>query len=261
MKIKIYQIDAFANKLFSGNPAAVCILDSWLDDTVMQNIAMENNLSETAFAVKDNDQYLIRWFTPIFEVNLCGHATLATAYVLFSYFEKNSTKINFHSSRSGPLSVTKNNELLTLDFPKDIIIPIKPSKEMIEALGAIPSKGFEGRDDFMMVYDSQDQIESISPDFSKLSRLGRRGVIVTAPGNTVDFVSRFFAPQCGVDEDPVTGSAHTTLVPYWAKQLDKKTLSAQQLSKRGGQLQCELHDDRVKICGKAVQYMVGEISL
>lgn len=261
MKIKMYQIDAFASNLFSGNPAAVCILDSWLDDTVMQNIAMENNLSETAFAVKDNDQYLIRWFTPIFEVNLCGHATLATAYVLFSYFEKNSTKINFHSSRSGPLSVTKNNELLTLDFPKDTIIPITPSKEMIVALGAVPSKGFEGRDDFMMVYDSQDQIESISPDFSKLSRLGRRGVIVTAPGNTVDFVSRFFAPQCGVDEDPVTGSAHTTLVPYWAKQLDKKTLSAQQLSKRGGQLQCELHDDRVKICGKAVQYMVGEISL
>lgn len=261
MKLTLYQIDAFANELFSGNPAAVCVLESWLDDATMQNIAMENNLSETAFVVKNANTYQIRWFTPKFEVNLCGHATLATAYVLFSYFEKNITEILFHSPRSGALSVTKNGALLTLDFPTDIINHITPSKQIIEALGSVPKESYEGKDDFMMVFDSQDQIETLSPDFAKLSKCGRRGVIVTAPGQTVDFVSRFFAPQCGIDEDPVTGSAHTTLIPYWAKKLTKNKLSAQQLSQRGGHLLCEFRGDRVKISGKAVQYMKGEISL
>ena len=261
MKITLYQIDAFAEELFSGNPAAVCVLDSWLDDSLMQQIAMENNLSETAFVVKDKKSYQIRWFTPMFEVNLCGHATLASAYVLFTYFEKNTSKIDFYSHKSGALSVIKNGELLTLNFPADTIKPITPSQQMIEAMGIVPLESYEGKEDFLLIFDSQDQIVALSPDFRKLSKCGRRGVIVSAQGNTVDFVSRFFAPNCGVDEDPVTGSAHTTLIPYWSKKLGLKQMKAHQLSKRGGYLECQNLGKRVAISGNAVQYLKGEITL
>lgn len=261
MKLTLYQIDAFASELFSGNPAAVCVLDAWLDDTLMQQIAMENNLSETAFVVKKDNLYQIRWFTPMFEVNLCGHATLASAFVIFTYYEKQATIIDFYSPKSGALSVAKNNDLFTLNFPADFVDSMSPSKELLEAMGTVPMESYKGKDDCMLVYKNQKQIEALSPDFGKLSRCGWRGVIATAPGNSVDFVSRFFAPNCGVDEDPVTGSAHTKLIPYWSNKLGTKQLFARQLSKRGGYLECQDLGKRVAISGKAVPYLKGEIFL
>ena len=260
MKQTIYQVDAFASSVFKGNPAAVCILDSWLPDQLMQQIALENNLSETAFLVKNEQVYEIRWFTPGVEVDLCGHATLASAFVLFLELESNSNKIDFHSPRSGALSVARESDgQLTLNFPADSMSSIDTIPELNEAMGKDATAALKGKTDIMLIYEKQEDIESLAPNFFLLKNLDVRGVIATAPGDEVDFVSRFFAPQSGVDEDPVTGSAHTSLTPYWAKALGKNSLSARQLSQRGGELKCELHGDRVHITGRGILYMKGEI--
>ncbi|WP_420321064.1 PhzF family phenazine biosynthesis protein [Flagellimonas sp.] len=262
MKQKIYQIDAFTDHVFGGNPAAVCILDSWLETGLMQKIASENNLAETAFAVKNAEDYELRWFTPEVEVDLCGHATLATAYVLFNYYGVSENIIKFHSPRSGPLEVEKSpNGLLTLDFPTDETVAIRNIPEIDNAIGLTPIKTIKGKTDYLLIYNSQEEIEAITPNFHLLDQLDCRGVIVSAPGENVDFVSRFFAPQCGIPEDPVTGSAHTTLAPYWAGVLGKTKMTAKQLSQRGGDLICEFLGERVKISGKAMPYLIGEIEI
>lgn len=260
MKQTIYQVDAFASEVFSGNPAAVCILEAWLPDTLMQQIAMENNLSETAFLVKSDEKYEIRWFTPGVEVDLCGHATLASAFVLFSEQEKKAKKIEFHSPRSGALSVKRESDgQLTLNFPADTMTLIDPIPELEQAMGRQAIACLKGKTDIMLLYESQEDIQSLNPNFFLLKDLDIRGVIATAPGNEVDFVSRFFAPRSGVDEDPVTGSAHTSLTPYWAYAMGKNKLVARQLSKRGGELKCRLDGDRVRITGHCVLYMKGKI--
>ncbi len=260
MKLKIYQIDAFTDTVFGGNPAAVCILDYWLPDSLMQNIAAENNLAETAFAVKKSETYELRWFTPEVEVDLCGHATLATAFVIFRYYQHIENTIRFISPRSGELIVEKQEGgLMTMDFPTDDSNKVASNPEINEAIGLTPLQTLKGKTDYMLVFDNQAAIENIQPNFHLLNQLDCRGVIVTAPGKEVDFVSRFFAPQCGIPEDPVTGSAHTTLTPYWSNQLNKPILTAKQLSKRGGNLTCEYLGNRVKISGNAVCYLIGEI--
>jgi PhzF family phenazine biosynthesis protein len=259
MKYKIYQIDAFTDKVFSGNPAAVCPLEKWLSDDLLQKIAMENNLAETAFYVKKDNQFQIRWFTPKVEVDLCGHATLAAAYVLFYNENYNENIIDFYSDRSGKLTVTKQNEFLTLNFPKDIFERIEISADLKSGFDIFPLEVFKGKTDYLFVFETEKQIQNIKPNLMKIASFGGRGVIVTAKGEKVDFVSRFFAPQSGIDEDPVTGSAHTTLTPFWSDRLNKTKLTAIQLSERLGYLQCELLGDRVEICGQAKLYLIGEI--
>lgn len=261
MKQKIYQIDAFADKVFSGNPAAVCPLTQWLADDLLQKIAMENNLAETAFYVKQGDQYEIRWFTPTVEVDLCGHATLASAYVLFNHEGHNGDTIHFHSPRSGALTVTKNGALLTLNFPTDVFKPIALTEEITGCFDTKPTLAFKGKTDYMLVFDKEEEIRNMTPALDKMAKLAVRGVIVTAKGDKVDFVSRFFAPQSGINEDPVTGSAYTTLAPYWSRQLGKAALTAIQLSERRGYVQCNYLNDRVEITGEARLYLIGEIFL
>ncbi|MEO6000342.1 MAG: PhzF family phenazine biosynthesis protein [Chitinophagaceae bacterium] len=262
MKITITHVDAFTKKIFSGNPAAVCVLDQWLEDSLMQKIGMENNLSETAFLVKDGDAYHIRWFTPTVEVNLCGHATLASAKVLFDQPDVASDEIIFHS-KSGQLKVKKEmNGKLTLDFPASIpALLTDPPASILEGLKIRSDGIYKGPFDYMVVASDQAEIESLEPDFKLLATLQSRGIVVTAPGNEVDFVSRCFYPQSGIDEDPVTGSAHTMMTPYWAKKLGKNKLSAIQLSKRKGYLDCVLAGDRVLMSGFAVTFMKGEIDI
>ncbi len=260
MKIKIYQIDAFADKIFSGNPAAVCPLNEWLPDELLQNIAMENNLAETAFYVNEKEGLRIRWFTPTIEVDLCGHATLATAFVLFYHENYSGEKIVFNS-RSGPLTITKSDEVLTLNFPVDTLVEVNSIPELEQGLGVKPLKTFKGKTDFMLVFENEDQIKNMNPDFKLIGTVNTRGIIVTAKGDNVDFVSRFFGPQSGMDEDPVTGSAHTSLSPYWAKVLNKTEFTALQLSKRLGKLKCKLLGDRVEISGTAKLFLVGTISI
>lgn len=262
MKYTLYQIDAFAEKVFQGNPAAICLSENWPDDSLMQRIAAENNLAETAFVVRNGNRYEIRWFTPEVEVALCGHATLASAYVIFRYHEPEARLISFYSPQSGPLAVEKGPDgLLVLDFPADPPTEVDPQDGINKALGPAPVKTYKGNTDYMLVYDGQEDIESLRPDFFLLNKVDARGIIVTAPGKEVDFVSRFFAPRAGINEDPVTGSAHTTLIPYWAGRLGKEQLTARQLSRRGGFLQCESLGNRVRIGGKAVQYLIGEIQV
>lgn len=261
MTIKLYQVDAFAEKIFSGNPAAICPLNAWLPEEVMQNIAMENNLAETAFYVKQRDRYEIRWFTPAVEVDLCGHATLGAAYVLFENEGHQGDLITFFSHRSGILSVKKEDQLLTLDFPVDQLQKVDITEEHWKGLGLKPKEVYRGKTDFMMVFGSQSEVESLTPDFKLVNQLDCRGIIATSKGDRVDFVSRFFAPQSGIDEDPVTGSAHTSLTPYWSRKLEKKTLSAIQLSKRRGILTCTDNGDRVLISGQGRLYLKGEIHL
>lgn len=260
MKQKIYQVDAFTDRLFAGNPAAVCILDKPFSDELMQNIANENNLSETAFVVKKKDIYEIRWFTPLVEVNLCGHATLAAAYVIFHYHETSLSKINF-SSKSGLLSVTRNLDLISLNFPTYYITPVEISQDMACALGDVPVEAYMGKTDLLLVFKNQKQIEEMKPAFDLLLKVKARGIIVSAPGDRSDFVSRFFCPAVGINEDPVTGSAHTMLAPYWGKRLNKTEMTAIQLSKRKGFLSCKLSGDRVEIAGKAMIYSEGDIFL
>lgn len=259
MSITLYQVDAFTDTVFHGNPAAVCILDHELDKTLMQQIALENNLSETAFAVKKDDHYDIRWFTPATEVELCGHATLATAHVLFNHLRYPNDEIRFKSRHRGILTVRKEGPLLTLDFPADHIKRATPPHGLIKSIGKKPQEIWKGKTDYLLIYKTEQEVQRISPNYHLLSEVNARGVIITAPGKTCDFVSRFFAPKVGINEDPVTGSAHTTLVPYWAKQLQKKKLSAKQLSKRQGILTCRLENNRVYIAGKATTYLVGDI--
>lgn len=261
MKQKIYQIDAFADSVFSGNPAAVCPLDQWLSDDILQKIAMENNLAETAFYVKQGDQYQIRWFTPTIEVDLCGHATLAAAYVLFNHENHKGDSIHFYSPRSGTLTVTKKGELLTLNFPTDVFEQVDLSAEITNGFDIKPQSAFKGKTDYLLVFNTEDEIRKLRPAFDVIAGLKVRGIIVTAPGNHVDFVSRFFAPQSGINEDPVTGSTHTTLTPYWAKRLNKTELTAMQLSDRKGHLLCSYLGDRVEISGQGKLYLTGEIYL
>jgi PhzF family phenazine biosynthesis protein len=258
-KIKLYQIDAFTDKVFGGNPAAVCILDAWLKDAEMQHIAAENNLAETAFVVNTEEGYEIRWFTPTVEVDLCGHATLAAAYVLFRYYNHPTAKINLHSPRSGLLTVEKEDDILTLNFPTDVFEATETPEALITAFGLTPEETYKGKTDFMLIYASQADVQNFDPDINLINTVNARGVIVSAPGNDVDFVSRFFCPQVGISEDPVTGSAHTTLTPYWSKRLNKQKLTAKQLSGRQGNLTCEYLGERVNISGKAVTYLTGEI--
>jgi PhzF family phenazine biosynthesis protein len=261
IKQKMYQVDAFTDVLFGGNPAAVCVLDDWFEEKVMQKIAAENNLSETSFVVKKDDHYEIRWFTPVAEVALCGHATLASAHVLFEYYNHPTNTIYLDSKYSGELSVTKNRDLLTLDFPKDVFNEINPPESIVKAFDKAPTNVYKGKTDYMLLYEDQKDIEQSTPNFHLLKESKARGIIITSKGKNVDFVSRFFAPGCGVDEDPVTGSAHTTLTPFWSERLGKQKLSAEQISSRGGKLICELQEDRVRISGKAVTYLIGEIFL
>lgn len=260
-KIKLYQIDAFTDKVFGGNPAAVCVLDAWLPNETMQQIAAENNLAETAFVVPKGEEYELTWFTPTVEVDLCGHATLAAAHALFTYYGHPSEEIRFHSRKSGLLTVTRNNDALTLDFPVDVLEPAQTPEALVSGLGKAPQETYKGKTDYLLVYTSQADVEGFDPDIALINTVPARGVIVTAPGNEVDFVSRFFCPQVGIPEDPVTGSAHTTLTPYWSKRLGKTVITARQLSRRQGALQCEIAGDRVKITGKAVTYLKGEIEV
>jgi PhzF family phenazine biosynthesis protein len=261
MKLKIYQIDAFTDTIFGGNPAAVCPLENWLSDEVLQKIAMENNLAETAYFVKKGAEYEIRWFTPTVEVDLCGHATLATAYVLYNYEQHATNEIIFHSRRSGKLTVNRQGELLTLNFPTDNYENINITSDLQKGFDRQPIEIIKGRTDYMFVFKNEEEIQNLKPNFQELAKWDVRGIIATAKGEQSDFVSRFFAPQAGIDEDPVTGSAHTTLTPYWAAQLNKKELSAIQLSKRKGNLTCKHLNDRVEISGKAKTYLIGEIFL
>jgi PhzF family phenazine biosynthesis protein len=263
-RFKLYQVDAFADKLFSGNPAAVCILDKMLNDDLMQSIGNENNLAETAFILTAGKDFEIRWFTPTVEVDLCGHATLASAFVLFNILGYSDSVINFHSPRSGSLTVEKKEDLLFLDFPADGRLEsiIGEQINSVEnCIGVRPLELFKGKTDYMAVVDSETSLQNLQPDFKEIFRLNARGLIVTAKGDSADFVSRFFAPQSGVNEDQVTGSAHTTLIPFWSNRLGKEKLYAKQLSKRGGQLLCELKNDRCIIGGTARLYLTGEINL
>jgi PhzF family phenazine biosynthesis protein len=258
MKLDIYQIDAFAARAFAGNPAAVVPLDAWLPDDVMLNIAMENNLAETAFFVAGVTGYDLRWFTPAVEMDLCGHATLASGFVLFNILGASDDVLRFQT-RSGELTVEKQGPRYTLDFPSRPGSAAEAPLGLIEALGgATPKEVLKSRD-YMLVYENEAEVKAIEPDFSALAKLDAHAVIVTAEGDDADFVSRFFAPAVGIPEDPVTGSAHCTLIPYWAEKLGKNELFARQISRRGGEVFCELQGDRVKIGGSAVLYLKGEI--
>jgi phenazine biosynthesis protein PhzF family len=259
MKYKLYQVDAFTNKLFGGNPAAVCPLTAWLDDGLLQKIAAENNLAETAFYVQQGNRYEIRWFTPKVEVDLCGHATLAAAFVLFNCEGHSGEAIYFYSHRSGQLNVTRHGDWLKLDFPIDVLQEIPIWDEIINCFDRRPVEAYKGKTDYMLVYENEADIREIQPQFPAISLLKARGVIITAKGAEVDFVSRFFAPQSGIIEDPVTGSAHTSLTPFWAGKLNKTTMTAMQLSEREGYLQCQHLGDRVAISGQATLYLAGEI--
>ncbi len=260
MELKIFKVDAFTSRLFGGNPAGVLPLESWLPDETMQLIAMENNLAETAFFVPSSDGFHIRWFTPKVEVELCGHATLASAHVIFNHLGFQGEEIRF-GSLSGPLRVFREKSRIMLDFPADPVDPAEPPEDLYKALGREPLLCYRGKTDYLLVYESRWEIESMKPDFGLLGKVDARGVIVTAPGQEVDFVSRFFGPQVGIDEDPVTGSAHTTLIPYWSRQLAKNEMSARQLSARGGFLLCRHKGNRVEIGGEAVTYLEGFIKV
>ncbi|MDC0235053.1 PhzF family phenazine biosynthesis protein [Candidatus Marinimicrobia bacterium] len=259
MKLSLYQIDAFANKVFEGNPAAVIPLEDWLPAKTMQLIALENNLSETAFFCPSDNNYEIRWFTPNGEIELCGHATLASAYVLFNILNYKTEQIEFNSL-SGRLTVTKVNDLFRLDFPSQNPIKCKMPRLLTEGLGRESNNCYKN-EDYLVVFETENEIANIKPDFNKLKMLDSRGVIITAPGLNYDFVSRAFFPKYGVLEDPVTGSAHTKLIPYWAEKFGKSKLIAKQVSKRGGELFCENDKNRVYISGHAKLYMKGEIEI
>lgn len=260
MRISLYQVDAFTSQLFRGNPAAICPLERWLPDETLQAIAAENNLSETAFYVANHPAYHLRWFTPGVEVDLCGHATLAAAHVILEIRrEIPGPRIAFQS-KSGELSVERSQNLYALDFPARPPAECAVEPGLAEALGAVP-KLVLGARDYLCVFDTEDQVRALAPNMEKLAALDRFACIATAPGRDCDFVSRFFAPAKGVPEDPVTGSAHCTLIPYWSKRLGKSRLHARQVSKRGGELWCEDRGERVKIAGQAVKYMEGQIQI
>ncbi|WP_028402061.1 PhzF family phenazine biosynthesis protein [Ectobacillus panaciterrae] len=258
--MKCYVVDAFAEKVFEGNPAAICIMEEWLSDDMMQNIAAENNLSETAFAVKEGDGYRLRWFTPGGEIDLCGHATLATAYVIANYYENDVDTFKFQTM-SGELVVVKKGELYEMDFPSRMPEEFTLTEQMVEALGVKPIETYLGRD-LMFVLEKEEDVQNASPDFSKLEKLpDGLGVLITAKSETYDFVSRCFFPKLNVNEDPVCGSAHCNFIPFWGKHLSKDTMVARQLSKRGGTLYCKLAGDRVTIGGSAVLYSIADLQV
>jgi PhzF family phenazine biosynthesis protein len=263
MPVPLFHVDAFTDRPFSGNPAAVCPLKAWLDDETLRAVAAENNLSETAYFVQEGDAYRLRWFTPRCEVSLCGHATLASAFVLLTILQTQQKSIPFRT-RSGLLTVARQNDLLAMDFPA---LPCwacpSPPTDLVEGLGARTDqlKVLQIKDNYFVVYESEDEVRSVRPDFWRLERLHPARVAVTAPGKDVDFVSRYFAPSYGIPEDPVTGSTHCSLTPYWAQQLGKSTLHARQISPRGGELWCEVTGDRVVIKGKAVLTLQGSLSI
>ena len=258
MTYTIYQVDAFAKRLFEGNPAAVMPLQEWLPDEMMLNIAAENNLAETAFVIPKGDDFEIRWCTPAVEVDLCGHATLASAHVYFHHLGYDREEIIFHS-RSGELRVRRKDGEYVMNFPADQMEVANNRPAIKAALGVEPLAIFRGSDDFMAVLENEEAVVNLNPDFGQTALLPSRGIIATAPGDEVDFVSRCFFPQSGIDEDPVTGSAHTLLTPYWSQQLNKKQLRALQLSQRKGQVDCHFLGDRVELTGSARTYMKGEI--
>jgi PhzF family phenazine biosynthesis protein len=260
MKIKIFQVDAFTSKLFSGNPAAVCPLSEWVDDVILQNIAAENNLAETAFYVRAKNGFHIRWFTPKAEVKLCGHATLASAFVLYNFYNYKEDAIHFES-KSGILKVTKKENFLILNFPPDKIKKIESTEALAVCFDKTPVEIYEGATDYMFIYSNENDIQHLKPNFSNIEKLNARGIIATAKGNNSDYVLRFFAPSVGVNEDPATGSAQTTLVPYWCRRFNKTELTGIQLSERTGSFKCSLVNDRVEISGQVIFYLEGEISI
>ncbi|GEP25283.1 MAG: PhzF family phenazine biosynthesis protein [Lentilactobacillus diolivorans] len=255
--MKSYIVDAFTSKLFQGNPAAVCLLDSWPKDDLMQKIAMENNLSETAFCVKEVNGYRLRWFTPGGEIDLCGHATLATGYVIMNFVDKDNDHVTFHTL-SGDLTVTKNADLYEMNFPSYDLKPVPVTKEMTDAIGVKPLAAYMGRD-LVCVLNTPDQVINAAPDLKKVNQLDGLLLHITAPGDQYDSVSRSFAPKLAVDEDPVCGSGHCHLVPYWAKRLGKNQITAFQASKRSGVLYCDYQGARTMISGKATLYSIGEV--
>lgn len=258
--MKYFVVDAFAEKLFEGNPAGVCVMEKWISDELMQKIAVENNLSETAFAVKEGDSYRLRWFTPGGEIELCGHATLATAYVIANFYEMSVERIKFQTM-SGELEVVRKGELFELDFPSRMPVETVLTEEMVEALGVRPIETYLSRD-LMFVLEQEEDVLHAAPDFSKLEKLPDGvGILITARGNQVDFVSRCFFPKLKINEDPVTGSAHCNFIPYWAERLGKDEMVARQLSARGGTLYCKLEGARVKISGTAVLYAIAELQI
>lgn len=259
MELKLYQVDAFAERVFEGNPAAVVPLEKWLTDDLLQSIALENNLSETAFFVAEGKGYRLRWFTPEAEVDLCGHATLASAHVLFEHLEHPAPEIHFET-RSGRLTICRSDEGIRMDFPAIVPQPMDMLPAIVAGLGAEPSLLLKAPD-YVAVFDNEAQIRALEPDFGILKTLDGRGVLATAPGDEVDFVSRCFFPKLKVDEDPVTGSAHCKMVPYWAERLGINKLVARQLSRRSGTVSCELAGDRVYLTGKAVDYLQGTITV
>jgi PhzF family phenazine biosynthesis protein len=259
MNYPIYQIDAFTSRLFRGNPAAVVVLNEWLPDEVMAAVAAENNLAETAFLTLQAEVVPLRWFTPKIEVDLCGHATLAAAHVILNSYRPGQDTIRF-ATRSGELAVARHDELLRMDFPARAGKPIEVSDALVAALGARPREVLLARD-VLAIFDSEDQIRDLRPDMNRVAALDAFAIIVSARGKEVDFVSRFFAPNAGIPEDPVTGSAHCTLTPYWSAKLGKQSLSARQLSARGGEIWCEMRGDRVTIAGATVEYLRGEITI
>lgn len=261
MKIPLYQVDAFTAKIFSGNPAAVCLLEAWIEDQQMQSIAMENNLSETAFLVPTGDGFELRWFTPTTEVALCGHATLASAFVLFQCRNWPAKEIRFQTRMSGQLIVSRRGDLLEMDFPARPPHERTAPAGLGDALGVSPVAVLGSAEDILVVVESEKVVREAKPDYRALEQVECRGTIVTARGSRSDFVSRFFAPRVGVSEDPVTGSSHCVLIPYWAKVLGKKDLHALQLSTRGGELFCVDAEERVKISGRAVLYLEGMIHI
>ena len=261
MIIPLYQVDAFASQVFAGNPAAVCLLDRWVDDSILQAVAAENNLSETAFLVRNNEGFDLRWFTPVTEVALCGHGTLASAFVLFSCQKWPGEQIRFQTRKGGELVVTRRDDLLEMDFPARPAYAQAPPAGLNGALSVTPQEVLGSAEDLLVVLDSERTVKAVQPDFFALEHVACRGIIITARGDRSDFVSRFFAPRVGIPEDPVTGSAHCVLVPYWAGVLRKNDLHAFQVSKRGGELFCKHAGDRVKISGKAVLYMEGTITI
>jgi predicted PhzF superfamily epimerase YddE/YHI9 len=261
MQVPLYQVDAFTDSVFGGNPAAICPLPAWLPDATMQAIAAENNLAETAFFVREGSGYALRWFTPTVEVDLCGHATLASAHVVFRFLEPGRDSVSFGTVKAGTLTVSRRGDLLAMDFPSRPGAPAEPAPGLVAALGGAPREVLRARD-YLVVYDSAAEVGKLEPDFAALGNVDCWAAIATAPGeNGIDFVSRFFAPRQGIAEDPATGSSHCTLVPYWAKRLGKLELEARQLSRRGGALRCALQGDRVSIAGRAVLYLEGTITL
>ena len=260
MTIPYYEVLAFTDRLFAGNPAGICILEEWLPDPLLQKIAAENNLAETAFFIERGNVYDIRWLSPLAEIDLCGHATIGSAHVLFQHLGRSGNSLTFHSRSSGELRVGRAGGRLVLDFPSRPATPCAAPPLLAESLGAEPKEVFQGRD-YMAIFEREEEVAELSPDLAKLSKLEGQGVVVTAPGNDCDFVSRYFAPKVGVPEDSVTGSTHCVLVPYWSKRLGKKNLHARQLSSRGGELFCEDRGARVGIGGMAITYAEGTLHL